>query len=109
MATDRLEIFRMMGVPPRGILIEAVHVVLFGKTLVLDCLYDPEEPRHFKIRFEDCTKINWELYDDLDERDKALDVVDIVFVQEQNSHWAEIVSEVVIDVWYKSVYIEKDW
>ncbi|KAB2866424.1 MAG: hypothetical protein F9K46_02340 [Anaerolineae bacterium] len=62
-----------------------------------------------KIRFEDCTKINWELYDELDERDKALDVVDIVFKQDQSSEWAEIVSEVVIDVWYKSVYIEKDW
>ncbi|MCQ3929444.1 MAG: hypothetical protein DPW16_03215 [Chloroflexi bacterium] len=107
--TDRLEIFRLMGVPPRGILIETIHLVLFGKTLVLDCLYDPEAPKRFKIRFEDCTKINWELYNELDERDKALDVVDIVFKQDQNSQWAEIVSEVVIDVWHKSVHIEKDW
>lgn len=78
---------------------------------MLDCLYDPEEPKYFKMRFEDCTEASWEIYNELDERDTELDVIGIHLADNVSQESTVIHTHAVEFVirHNKSVHIEKDW
>ncbi|HML24548.1 MAG TPA: hypothetical protein PKD09_23045 [Aggregatilinea sp.] len=82
---DRLQIYRLMGVPPAGIFITGVQILLWGRKVVLTCLYDPEAPRRFRVTFEACAGIRWDAFEDeIDERDVEADVIG--FLVGENDH-----------------------
>jgi hypothetical protein len=109
--SDKMKIFQLLDAPPSGILIENIHFILFGKQIILDCLYGGVEiPRNFKIQFEDCSKIDWFIHGELDERDTCLDVLDIWLPNDQLEEPIIVATtEVEITIWCKSISIQKEW
>lgn len=111
MAGDNLKIFQLLDVPPHGILIKSIQLILFGKEIILDCLYNPDQPKDFKIRLENCSKLSWELYGELDERDTFLDPIDILFPDDPQQEPVTIFTAEGLEmiVWCKEVSVQKEW
>ena len=61
----KLEIFELLGVRPREILITDIRVKKWGAEVVIDCIYSAlDDPKPFLLTFVGCRELNWEMIDD---------------------------------------------
>jgi hypothetical protein len=58
---SRYEIYRLLNVEPRGILLSQVTIVAWGQQVHLECLYDPDRNLRFRVIFRNCTKVSWQI------------------------------------------------
>ncbi len=95
-----------------GWLITSIESNLWGKDLTFHALYDITQPEtHFRLKFRNCRKLNWELIDwDVDERDTTADVMGMDLGEDQHRKAAVInagIFEVIIT--YGELVIQKEW
>jgi|GEM_PF-2937153 len=58
-------IFRLLGVRPAGIFLNAIHIESWYQQVLLDCTYEPWDTNlPFTVRFEACRRIGVENDDD---------------------------------------------
>jgi hypothetical protein len=69
---DALKIFKLLGVPPRGLGLSKIETQEWGKRTVFDLFYivydEPKEVlKPFQLIFEDCTNVSWKYFEDQEE------------------------------------------
>ncbi len=108
---SRFEIYELLGLPPRGLLITNVQVLTWGKCVVIECLYDPEIPRPFQLIFDDCQSLNWELLNpDGDEHDDMADVIGVSLGQSLQQKKAVIHTDIFeLSISYGNLGINNSW
>ena len=107
---DRTKIYELMGIPALGILLTGVEILSWGRELVLECLYAPlDHSKPFKIVFEGCEEIHWEVYGE-DSADTTADVIGIDIGADRYAEPAVINTDIFeVTVLYNELTILKDW
>ncbi len=108
---DGDEIYRMLKVPPAGVLIADVKITRWGQQVVLDCLYDPVEQHPFQLIFTRCQDIGWQVVDDrADERDVTADVIDLRLGENDYRQPAALVTDIFeLSILYGALKVRKSW
>ena len=108
--TGRTQIYELLGVPAKGLLLTDARVQLWGKELLLDCLYAPwESSESFHVLFNDCKEIHWEIYGD-GSTDTTADVISIIVGADEYSKPVVIDTDIFeVTVLYRKLTIVKDW
>jgi hypothetical protein len=100
---NRLRVYQLLGVPPAGLLITDARVTLWGKELSLDCVYNPDEPKHFRLTFQSCQEIHWQIFDQDVHGADEVDVIGIHIGQEAYRESATIHTDIFeINVFMKT-------
>ncbi len=108
--TGRTQIYELMGVPAQGILLTDARVQLWGKELLLDCLYAPwESSKSFQVLFINCKEIHWEFYGN-GGIDTLADVIGILLGADEYRKPAVVNTTMFeVIVLYGKLTIIKDW
>ena len=108
---DRLELFRLLGLPPAGVYITQIQTTDWGRSLELSCLYDPEQEKPFSLVLQGCTKIIWTVLDELEaETEQIADLIACHWQQQAESTEVVIhtyIFELVVNC--DSLYVKKGW
>jgi len=107
----RLEIFRLLDVRPAGVLISKFQVTDWGRTVKVECLYDPDDPKPFAIIFRHVREFHWEwLQEPSDELHDSADVIAIQLGQGKYKELAVVHTlEFELRVSYQEVELRKLW
>jgi len=110
MNVDKFEIFRALGVPPRGILIRSIEARYWGSRRTLSCVYDADNPKAFDLIFSGCTKCVWEERSEISEHDSVADVIGILLGEKHHVHPASINTDIFsMEISYDELDIIKNW
>ena len=110
MNNNGLEIFTVLGVSPRGLLLSSIDLGLWGATWILRCIYDPDNPKEFELVFHGCTKYVWEDKSNILVTDVVADVIDILLGEKHHGSPAIIATNLfLIEITYNECSVIKKW
>jgi hypothetical protein len=87
-----------LGLGSSTSLIKKIEILSWGKTVVIDCLYDPDALSPYQMVFYDCREIKWELIFPEESEDLEADIIDIKI--------GEIFE---LTIYYGHLEINKNW
>jgi hypothetical protein len=109
---NRYEIYELLSAERRGILILEIKIESWGQKVSFQCLYDWEEKKPFKLTFNGCHQLNWEVVEVDEILDDSLEA-DVIAILLGKSHYEEkayiTTTEFEIGVLYDEFIIQKDW
>ena len=105
-----LEDLKPLGLGNFTSLVTNVQVSLWGNDFLLECLYDPIDRRPYKLAFQDCREIRWDIRSPEDVQDSEIDLIDIQLGEDNHRKHAVIYTDIFeLLILYGSFRVEKEW
>ncbi|CAG1000004.1 hypothetical protein ANRL4_03064 [Anaerolineae bacterium] len=110
MNANRLQIFELLEVSPREILISNMEIQQWGSIWIFHCVYNADNPKMFDLVFRGCASCQWVKESEISEKDTEADVIGILLGQEHHIHPAHIQTDMFgIEIDYEELHIIKKW
>lgn len=115
MASEREEIYELLGVAPGRLAIAGVQITAWGRDLILECTYGEGEDgaagrQPFQLLLEGCQSIQWDALGYADEQDAEALVVGMFLGEEGHGAAAIIATDVFeLSVLYGTLTLVKEW
>lgn len=107
---NRYEIFEMLELPPKGILISSIELQDWGSVWIFHCLYDADNPKEFDLTLFGCRKCTWTRESEISENDDVADLIGIFLGKKHHVAPAYIHTDLFdVEIDYDDVAIQKKW
>ncbi|MEH2436244.1 MAG: hypothetical protein V7K25_18685 [Nostoc sp.] len=102
--------FALLALGNSTSLITNVQVVLWGKEVYIDCVYNPDKRLPYRFVFYNCREIKWNLLFPEDACDVEADIIDFFLGKENYLQPALFHTDIFqITILYGSFKLEKNW
>ena len=109
MSDKKLEIYRRLNLPPRGIFLQKITVSDWGNTVHILCQYDPDNMQPFELLFSGCEKIYIEIIHEEDVKEEFADVIGMTLGEDNLVEQAVFHTDFFeIGILYKKLTITKN-
>ena len=102
--------FNFLGLGNFTSLINDIKFVDWGHTVLIDCVYHPQEKLSYQIILSQCDKIEWSIIDSEIIKDTEADIIDFTIEKDGDKEYAYFHTDIFdLLIYYESIRIEKDW
>jgi hypothetical protein len=99
-----------LGLGPSTSLIKKIEILSWGKTVVIDCLYDPDDLLAYQMVFYDCCEIKWKLTFPEESEELEADIIDVRIGEKDYIKPAFFFTDIFeLTICYGHLEIKKNW
>ncbi|MGK7905564.1 MAG: hypothetical protein AB4352_29990 [Hormoscilla sp.] len=107
--TNWTEDYHSLGLGGLTSLITNVKISMWGNKILFECVYDPENRSPYRIVFQDCREITWEVYVPEEVGEAEVDLIGIHLGEDAHRKPAVITTDIFeVSIMYGSFHVDKD-
>lgn len=105
-----MDSFSLLGFGNFTSLITKIEIISWGKKVIINCVYDPDDRLPYQFIFHDCREIKWNLIFPEEVDQLEADIIDFILGREAYEHPALFHTDIFqLTILYGHLELQKHW